>query len=195
MPLLTTAAVLEALKIAGYVQTGVNVVKIIKGDNMADGQGGFDIMRFIAELLPGEQPFLGESRGATGPLAALGNAVGALIPGIQTHLGEGVPGLPAGAIAKSWHTGTAQFFLLTDGRIAAQRKNGTYKIYRPHKSIVVPRNPRIGTLIAADKRIDKLMKGLTRRLPANRKRSTRSRVNITDADVRALQRLLPAGRG
>lgn len=162
---------------------------------MAGNIGGFNIMRAIAELLPGEQPGMGETRGATGPLASIGNIIGALTPGIQTALGEGVPGMPAGAIAKSWHTGTAQFYMLTDGRIAAQRKNGTFKIYRPHKSIVVPRNPRIGTLIQADKRIDRLMTGLQRRLPANRKRrTTRSRVNITEADTRAIAGLLNSGR-
>ena len=165
------------------------------GSNMAnDGVGGFDWQRMLAAILPGEQGFLGEQQGAEGPLAAMGQALGAMMPGIQTGLGEGVPGLPAGAIAKSWHTGTARFYMLTDGRIAVQRKNGTWKVYRPAKHIVVPRNPRIGTLIKADKRIDTMMKGLTRRLPANRRKTSRSRTNITSADTQAMVKLLSAGK-
>lgn len=157
-----------------------------------DGVGGFDWQRALAALLPGEQPGMGEQLGATGPLAAIGQAIGAIMPGIQTGLGEGVPGMPAGSVAKSWHTGTARFYMLTDGRIAVQRKNGTWKVYRPQKHIVIPRNPRIGTLIKADKRVDRLMKGLARRMPAARKRTT-SRVNITAADAQAVRALLTAG--
>lgn len=69
--------------------------------------------------------------------------------------------LPAGTtIVKTWHTGTAAFARLADGRIAVQRKDGTIKTYRPQKHIVIPRNPRVGTLIRADKRLDRLTKGL-----------------------------------
>jgi len=69
--------------------------------------------------------------------------------------------LPAGTtIVKTWHTGTAQFARLADGRIAVQRKDGTIKTYRPQKHIVIPRNPRVGTLIRADKRLERLTKGL-----------------------------------
>lgn len=163
---------------------------------MSNGNvGGFDWLRALAELLPGEQAWLGEQKGATGALASFGNIIGAIMPGVQTGLGEGVPGFSAGQIAKSWNTGTAQFYMLVDGRIAAQRKNGTWKVYRPQKHIVVPRNPRIGTLISADKRIDSLMKGLTRRLPASKKRRPTGRVNITEGDARAVRGLLTAGRG
>lgn len=159
---------------------------------MAEGQGGFDVMRAIAELIPGTQGFLGESSSTQG-LGSLGAALGALIPGVQTGLGEGVPGLPAGAIAKTWHTGTARFYLLKDGRIAVQRKNGTWKVYRPKKHIVVPANPRIGTLLAADKRVDRLMRGISRRIPARQRRSP-SRVNVTASDARAIAGLLSAGK-
>ena len=78
----------------------------------------------------------------------------AQLPGVGGHL-------PAGTtIVKTWNTGTAQFARLADGRIAVQRKDGTIKVYRPQKHIVIPRNPRIGTLIRADKRLDRLVKGL-----------------------------------
>ena len=78
----------------------------------------------------------------------------AQLPGVGGHL-------PAGTtIVKTWNTGTAQFARLADGRIAVQKKDGTIKVYRPQKHIVIPRNPRIGTLIRADKRLDRLVKGL-----------------------------------
>lgn len=74
----------------------------------------------------------------------------------------GVGGMlpPGSTVVKTWNTGTAQFARLADGRIAVQRKDGTIKTYRPQKHIVIPRNPRIGTLIRADKRLDRLVKGL-----------------------------------
>ena len=63
-------------------------------------------------------------------------------------------------VVKVWTTGTANFARLLDGRIAVQRKDGTIKTYRPQKHIVIPRNPRVGTLIRADKRLERLTKGL-----------------------------------
>ena len=79
---------------------------------------------------------------------------------IQTLPGVGGQLPPGTTIVKVWHTGTAQFARLLDGRIAVQRKDGTIKTYRPQKHIVIPRNPRVGTLIRADKRLDRLVKGL-----------------------------------
>jgi len=67
---------------------------------------------------------------------------------------------PGTTVVKVWNTGTAQFARLLDGRIAVQRKDGTIKVYRPQKHIVIPRNPRVGTLIRADKRLERLTKGL-----------------------------------
>lgn len=159
---------------------------------------GFDILQAIAALIPGEQPFLGEQKGETGLLAALGQALGALTPGIQTALGEGVPGIPAGAIVKRWSTGTAVFYKLADGRIAAQRKDGSFRIYRPKKHIVVSSNPRVGTLLRADARLDKLVKGLSKSVNKHTKKSPARKVNITSGDAAAIAqviRALPAGRG
>jgi len=86
--------------------------------------------------------------------------------------GGGMVPFDPGGVAYSWNTGTAEFHRLADGRIAVQRKNGTWKVYRPSKHIVVSRNPRVGTLIRADKRIDRLMRGLSRRMPQKRRRGT-----------------------
>lgn len=84
-------------------------------------------------------------------------------------------------VAYTWNTGTAVFYRLLDGRIAVQRRNGTWKVYRPKKHIVVPTNPRIGTLIRADKRIKRLMKGIQKSLPPARRRAP-SRADIHHAD-------------
>jgi len=117
-----------------------------------------------------------KSAGAT-TAAALGAGAGVLLErelarrGQQmAHRGAGQPrGLLPGVggalpskdtVVKVWTTGTANFARLLDGRIAVQRKDGTIKTYRPQKHIVIPRNPRVGTLIRADKRLERLTKGL-----------------------------------
>lgn len=78
----------------------------------------------------------------------------ARLPGVGGHLPPGT------TVVKTWSTGTAEFARLLDGRIAVQKKDGTIKVYRPQKHIVIPRNPRVGTLIRADKRLERLVKGL-----------------------------------
>lgn len=115
---------------------------------------------------------------ATGAIAALGaGALGAwagglfggggqaVIPGTNIPLGG--PFLaepPAAMIAKEWNTGTAQFYQLIDGRIAVySKKKRTWKAYRPAKHIVVSRNPRMGTLLKASRRIDKLWGGINKK--------------------------------
>ena len=61
-------------------------------------------------------------------------------------------------VVKVWDTGTARFAMLLDGRIAVQKKDGRIKIYRPQKHIVIPRNPRLGTFIRAEKRLKSISK-------------------------------------
>lgn len=95
-----------------------------------------------------------------------------VVPGM-TPWGMGMP--PPEIVAYTWNTGTAIFYRLIDGRIAVQRKNGVWKVYRAQKHIVVPRNPRIATLIRADKRTDRLMNTLARRAGyTTRQKSKRS---------------------
>ena len=79
---------------------------------------------------------------------------------LQTLPGVGGMLPPGTTIVKTWHTGTAAFARLADGRMAVQRKDGTIKVWRPQKHIVIPRNPRVGTLIRADKRLQRLTTGL-----------------------------------
>jgi len=102
----------------------------------------------------------------------------------------GAAGVLPTNVVKTWSTGTATFHMLADGRIACQKKNGVWKIWRPAKHIVVPRNPRIGTLIRADKRINKLMTGLARRAGVARRRP-RARVQpayqyLSPAEIKLL---------
>jgi len=116
---------------------------------------------------------------AVGPTvaAAAGGAVGAIVERKLAERGQQMPhrgaGKPTGllpgvggalpskdTVVKVWTTGTANFARLLDGRIAVQKKDGTIKTYRPQKHIVIPRNPRVGTLIRADKRLERLTKGL-----------------------------------
>lgn len=101
----------------------------------------------IGPFIPGGgDSSMGSPRGAGQSLATLPGVGGTLPPG-ET-------------VVKVWDTGTAKFARLADGRIAVQKKDGTIKTYRPQKHIVIPRNPRVGTLIRADKRLKRLVKGL-----------------------------------
>lgn len=89
---------------------------------------------------------------------------------IQTLPGVGGMLPPGTTIVKVWNTGTAQFARLADGRIAVQKRDGTIKVYRPQKHIVIPRNPRVGTLIRADKRLNRLVVGLRKVVDRGRTR-------------------------
>jgi len=79
------------------------------------------------------------SRG--GQLALTGGA-GA---GGAALLNRGGGGLmtPQPQILYGWNTGTAQFYRLADGtkhgKIAAQRKDGSYHIYSPYRPVVIPK--------------------------------------------------------
>lgn len=93
-----------------------------------------------------------------------GDPSGGYVNGIPLQ-GPGLPEPPPQMVAKEWSTGTAQFYLLIDGRIAVySKKKKRWKVYRPQKHIVVPRNPRIGTLIRADIRTDRLMAKIGKRV-------------------------------
>lgn len=78
-----------------------------------------------------------------------------------------VPQVGGPTVVKTWGngrggSGPTTGLLLSDGRIAALRANGTVKVYRPQKHIVVSRNPRLGTLARAASRLDKLTRALVR---------------------------------
>lgn len=85
--------------------------------------------------------------------------------GLIGQLGAGYPGQ---GIAKSWSTGTAVFYMLTDGRITVQRKNGTWKTYRPQKHIVISRNPRISAIRKLDRAHKRVGRMVARYAPKKR---------------------------
>jgi len=65
-------------------------------------------------------------------------------------------------VVKVWEANGIPFARLLDGRIAVQRLDGTIKTYRPHKSIVIGKNPRLGSVLRAEKKLSRLRKGLKR---------------------------------
>lgn len=88
-----------------------------------------------------------------------------VIPGTTVPLvGPGALEPPAWMTVKHWKINCngkmVNFYKLINGQIAVRRPDGSYKVYRPQKHIVVSRNPRTGTLIRADKRLSKLVMGL-----------------------------------
>ena len=64
------------------------------------------------------------------------------------------------AITAFWSTGTAFFMQTTDRKIIALRSDGSAKVYRPRKHIVVSSNPRVKNLVRARDRLDVLSKRL-----------------------------------
>ncbi|GAI06736.1 unnamed protein product, partial [marine sediment metagenome] len=78
-----------------------------------------------------------------------------------------VPFIPSGGIpdewvAYTWDTGTAVFYRLIDGRIAVQRKNGLWKVYRPKKHIVINTNPRMSQVSKLFRTCTKITKRLAK---------------------------------
>jgi len=101
--------------------------------------------------------------------------VGVPGPGITT---SGIPGTYQSEVpVKKWYTGTATFYLMNTGRIAVQKKNGVWKVYRPARHIVLSRNPRVGNLMKAERRFVSLTKGLGRTIRYEQKLSKKKRRN------------------
>lgn len=169
---------------AKIMQAGVGQPLLLAG-GAALARYGPTLVSRLRALIPAMTPAVRNlliSMGLIGGASAVGSAFGSMagdeigeapVPGegesvgpfdiVRRIFGGGSGGPPGLQVAYTWDTGTAVFYRLTDGRIAVQRKNGIWKFYRPQKHIVVPRNPRIGTLLRADKRIDRLMTGLARK--------------------------------
>ena len=79
-----------------------------------------------------------------------------------------------------WWTGTAMFLQLQNGSIAARRRDGQWRVYRPKKMIVVSNNPRVRTLDRANKKLKDLMAmlpGRTTRSSPKRRRAPRGRTS------------------
>jgi len=99
---------------------------------------------------------LGEGGGLFGTNVLGGN--GGFIPGTMIPLGgPGLPEPPAGMVAKEWSTGTAQFYMLIDGRIAVySKKKRRWKVYRPEKMAVISKRlPSHRTLVRLKGKLDR----------------------------------------
>lgn len=119
---------------------------------MAGGLGGA-VLGALGGYAAGRTLFPWETPAGEGFVAPWSERPGQVSPALPGA--GGLPGAGVG-VAYAWNTGTATFYRLTDGKIAVQRKNGTWKTYRPKKHIVVSSNPRMGTLIKATKKLNKL---------------------------------------
>lgn len=79
-------------------------------------------------------------------------------------LGQGdIAELTGQRVVQSWNTGTAKFYRTQDGKIHTFTKTGVLKSWRPARHIVVSKNPRMGTLLKASRRIDRLWKGINKK--------------------------------
>lgn len=70
----------------------------------------------------------GRRSGGGGMMPQYGGGGGAMGPG----------GIDA-PIVYTWDTGTAKFARLANGKIAVQKKDGTTKVYRPYRPVVIPK--------------------------------------------------------
>ena len=111
---------------------------------------------------------------------------GTIVPGGHEHIGGEV-------IVGSWTANGVTFYRLSSGKLAVQRKNGTVRIWRPKKPIVIFSGGagNLRTMLRADKALDsqakRLKKFLARRAPSRRRSSTRDgkpAVDVQNIDVR-----------
>ncbi len=104
--------------------------------------------------------------------AATGNAV---IDGVSVG-GPGYKEPPPAMVAKQWHTKVEmkdgrdvmiQFYLLHDGRIMANNPyTGSWKIWRPKKSIVISSDPRISSIMKLERVYNKVIHRLAKKSKA-----------------------------
>jgi len=81
--------------------------------------------------------------------------------------GPGAAEPPAGMIAKEWSTGTARFYLLTDGRICCRKRNGVWRVWRPKRHIVLPRGTTtLSQAVKAQRYLDRLWSTVAKRTKA-----------------------------
>lgn len=96
----------------------------------------------------------------------------------QLSRGQEFPGGPF--VVKTWDTypgpgvtGGGQwpiFALLSDGRIVVSKPNGSWKVYRPKKNLVISSNPRLRDVRKLDRMHKKVTKMMRRMVPATRRK-------------------------
>ena len=82
--------------------------------------------------------------------------------------------VPTDSITHTWVANGVPFAQLADGRVMVRRKNGTIKIFRRPRPIVLGRNPTVRQLVRADKKIDKVLKLVRKRMPAARRQHSKT---------------------
>ena len=86
-------------------------------------------------------------------------------------VGPGVKEPPTYMVRKQVSTQYGEFYYLTNGWVLFwNRRTKGYKAWKPQKMIVLSKNPRLGTLIKAAKRVDNTMMRFDRRLSKFRSR-------------------------
>jgi len=151
--------VVQQSAIGQFLNPGANV----PGLEEAGGLGALISLLGSAagQVLPGLLAKAGPILAGTGAGYLINELIGggggsgqAVVGGVPLG-GPGLAEPPASMVAKEWAVNGAQFYKLIDGRIMVySKKKGTWKIFRPAKHIVVSRNPKIGTLLRAAKRVD-----------------------------------------
>lgn len=104
---------------------------------------------------------------------ATGNDDGA----IQIGGGGGLGQITGNEVVKTWTANGIRFARLADGRMAAQRKDGTVRIWRPRKPIVIYSDGAkdIKSFLKADKALNKQAKRLQTALNRRAPRQTRAK--------------------
>lgn len=126
-----------------------------------------------AAVIAGGLAIVGLAVGGTALVtAATGNAV---IDGVAVG-GPGYKEPPPAMVAKQWHTKVEmkdgrdvmiQFYLLHDGRIMANNPyTGSWKIWRPKKSIVISSDPRISNIMKLERVYNKVIHRLAKKSKA-----------------------------
>lgn len=130
------------------------------------------IPRFLPVLARFGRTVVQFLRSPTGRVIGGAGAVSGVVAIASTAGGDDicVPAEIAPYVAYTWSTGTAQFYRLKDGRIAVCNKMGVWRVYRPAKHIVIPRDPKIGTLLRAHKKVNKLVNRLGKQATKRTKR-------------------------
>lgn len=82
--------------------------------------------------------------------------------------------VPTDSITHTWIANGVPFAQLADGRVMVRRKNGTIKIFRRPRPIVLGRNPTVRQLVRADKKIDSVLKLVRKRMPKAVKRHSQT---------------------
>jgi len=133
-----------------------------------------DVVEIYSAMISSDVPETVSTETAIEPIGGPGGPGGGGMPPMMPYHG-GVTALmmaggpPPEIVAYTWVANSTTFYRLINGQIAVQKRNGVWRVYRPHKNIVVSANPRVDTLLRADKKLTKLVRGLDTMIQRRRK--------------------------